>query len=93
MSRRNRNESEVQIEVLRGQSIVLNKDTNRYHVQEISSIDVESVRAARNAIDRHITELNKNVRRKVLTFRESSYGRPEVRKIREGEITSWTRIR
>lgn len=93
--RRSRGQNDVQVEVYRGNEIYLNKVTSKFLVAEIAEIEpCDTLQAAKNAIDRHIAAANKGVRRKVLTFKDRYYrGEEEVREIRVGELTSWTRPR
>lgn len=91
---RNRGENLVQVEQHRGNDICLNKVTSKFVVQQIATIEPQgTIGEARNAIDRHLNELNKGVRRKVLALGGRYYGGDEPRQLREGEITSWTRRR
>lgn len=89
--RRRKEQTDVQVEAYRGHQIVVNTITSKFAVLELGELEpLESVKAAKNAIDRQIAGLNKGVRRKVLTFHER-YEDP--REMREGELTSWTRSR
>lgn len=91
--RRSRTTNEVQVESHRGHTILVNTFTSQFCVQELADVaPVPSVREAKSAIDRHIAGLNKGVRRKVLVFSDM-YAGDEPRKLREGELTSWTRVR
>lgn len=92
--RRSRGNDEVAIETHRGHQIVLNKLTGKFAVLELGAVQpVDSIQQARNAIERHIKEMNKGVRRKVLVFNQSYMGDDKPRKILEGELSSWTRSR